>query len=304
MCFFVPDNPKSITMLKRISVPVVLFSVYALLTTTSSCTKDGSDTPSSDSVTLLHTIYKNGKPAQRVEYDNNKRVKSIYYYSLSDTATVNPERREDYQYNDQSQVSKEVIYSLRTGQELGEAVITYQGDTMYYAFNDGYNDKFPLLHADNVIRYGDNDTVRAQNNVVLTLDYELYTLKGNDLTKYNSFDYFKNQYYQTQYNYEEAYTYDTTINPLWPLMAGNPFFAWKFLGQSNRERLPFAFTLSKHNPLQMSISYATINLYLPNGVTFEYKQQPGTLYPAEQKWLDKRNNSVYTIYTYDYIRIP
>jgi hypothetical protein len=128
-------------------------------------------------------------------------------------------------------------------------------------------------------------------------------MEGNDLVKFNNFNYQKSDYIEGDLHYEETYSYDTTINPLWPIIQNSTYFARLFLEIQWKQMRPFAFTVSKHNPLNEDVT-SSFNLWLPAGVTFEYKYEADVPYPTEQKWVNKRDGSVYTTYRYEYIKIP
>jgi hypothetical protein len=304
-------------MMKFIRIPIFVLCAYVLSTTASSCNKSDGITPTDsippidslpvvvdsmpvDGSIRLGAIYIDGKISQRIEYDTDKRVRRIYEYSLSDTAKVNPEYRVDYHYNTEGQVDKEIVYNMRSGSLQRETMITYVVDSIFY---HGYNgtSKLAIIRPNKTTRTGDFDSVYYDNKS-LSLNYSLYTMEGNDLTKFFNFNYLKTPYMEQDYRYEERYSYDTTLNPLWPLIENNLFMARVFLDIVYKERRPFAFTLSKHNPLQVEKDGGII-YWLDYGVTFEYKLLPGSSYPIEQKWIDRGNGSVYMTYKYEYIQV-
>jgi len=293
-------------MMKLIRIPSALFFLYALSGMFVSCNTSGDEVIPVDSVYQpgpgLSAIYIDGKISTKIEYRTDGKVGRIYEYDMSDTAKVNPTYRFDYQYNAEGQVDKEIKFSLRSQSVVTEAIITYQADSIFYVVKDSKS-KLMIIRPDKVTRTGDPDTV-YQNNKSFTFNYSLYTMEGNDLKKFFNEDFFKNQYMEWDYHYEEKYTYDTTLNPLWPLIQNNYFIARTFLETQYKEMYPFAFTLSQHNPLQIDIADASINLWLPKGVAFEYKLLTGTPYPVEQKWIDKSNGTVFKTYKYEYIGLP
>ncbi|SDF76045.1 hypothetical protein [Chitinophaga filiformis] len=293
-------------MMKLIRIPIALFFVYALSGMFVSCNTSGDGVTPADSIYQpgpgLSAIYINGKISTKIEYRTDGKVGRIYEYDMSDTAKVNPTYRFDYEYNTDGQVGKEIRFSLRSQSVISEAIITYQADSIFSAIKN-VRTKMMIIRPDKVTRTGDPDTVYNQNNSS-TFNYSIYTMEGNDLKEFFNEDFFENEYMKWDYHYKEKYTYDTTLNPLWPLIKNNYFIARTFLETQYKEMYPFAFTLSKHNPLQIDIENASINLWLPKGVTFEYKLFEGTPYPVEQKWIDRSNGSVFKTYKYEYIGVP
>ncbi|MCF6404349.1 hypothetical protein L3C95_15740 [Chitinophaga filiformis] len=293
-------------MIKTIRIPVFLWLACALATFFTSCSNAGlEDIIPKDSVqtNLLRDLYIDGKLAQRIDYDADKKIKSIYIYSLSDTATVNPGQRIDYEYNAAAQVIRELTYTLRDNKLATDGKVVYQADTILVYVNDQLRSHMGIIRPDKITHTGDKDTTLYPGLSLQTLDYSLYTMEGNDLTRFYNRKYFRNQYMEYDFHYEEVFSYDTTINPIWPIIENSPYFARAFLEIQYKGMRPFAFTVSKHNPIKVDIAHATLNLWYPKGVSFEYKYLPDFPYPVEQKCIDRSNGSVYATYKFEYLKV-
>lgn len=293
------------TPFSRISTWILSCCLLSIVST--SCTKENNTTdPTPTTIksdTLVTRILVNGKQYKQIVYDSSKRVKTLYTFSStqSDTMKMPYQERSDYQYNSLGKITK--LTSTNANGVSREWDITYVADTIYYnSGSDSY--KYPLIRSGNTIRLGDTDTIFNPNNGVSAINFEKFTMQGDDLAEYYYADYYQNKdVYGWDLSYGERYTYGTTLNPLWQLIQDNPFLGLEFLSTESRYARPFAYVLSKHNPISISRFYTTRNFF-PADLSLQYQLYPGTQFPVEQKWIDDSKSSVFTTFTFEYSKVP
>lgn len=279
-------------MKKITSVLGIAFYVCVLLTTTISCNSSELDNlnPDVDNMPLLELMLRNGKTALRIEYNADKRIKSIYEYD--DSLNVKqPAQRIDYGYDADGQVNNEKVFNLRTGQLASDSRVVYEKDTIFLYENNKVTAKMAIIRPNKVTRTGDLDTV-IHSSYWRSINYSLYTREGDDLVKLYASEFHRDFSGSSHLEYEEKYSYDTTLNPLWPIIANSPYFARAFLKVKYRFSLPFAYTLSRHNPLTLDLTHYQSGLS-PSEIAFEYSFLPGYRPPFERKWINRKNGSVY-----------
>lgn len=252
-----------------------------------------------DEDVLLSRVYINNHISRIFLYNTNNQIKTIYNYvprgPVNNTSN-------DYEYSSDGRVYKEISHYIDTP-KVRETFIKYSMDSVFYTYKGAVNSE-PVIKSNRSIYRGNRDTIYPLAGFNTVLRYTVYEVLGNDLSTFKYKFYFKNSNMQYDDEFEESYTYDTTINPLWPILKNNdPFFTLKLSDATGYETdRPFAFSVSKHNPLKVTIAGDTSIVELPKGATFKYKLLPGSLYPTECVWINNQDGSIYATYKYEYIK--
>lgn len=283
-----------------------------------SCKQSKDVTPADNSpfppgaIIRLGTVYRDNKLALKFEYNQTGKVQSIYQYDIFDTLHETMSYKWEYYYNSDDKVDREVLTWQPTMEVLSDYIVTYRGDSIFQQASGSSQQALAMFKPEQTTRTGANDTFPDPSTLQPTITYSIFSLKENDLHAYFS-QYYSRSVTMIEGNYlfldrhfTEVYTYDTVVNPIWPMIENNDYVrrTWSFI-HDLRENKPFAYCISMHSPSKMVIQNKK-NFYnwYEDGLTFKYKLLPGTSYPVEQKWISNLDSTVYNTYTFKYIQIP